>query len=142
MASVEIHFDFRPFINRMRYNGEQIEKSVTSEDVREAIIQEIALKTLASKGHDSGATDTSLAAVFSGSYVADEPHKSAKNGATRYANGSIGPKGIYLDPVDEYEHHYGTKSIKGWDKLSEYNIKNDPDAYAIIYEAILNAIGG
>ena len=139
--AVSIKIDFRPFINRMRYYNEQIERSVTSEGVKEEIFQNLANEYLYSKGKDSGATNASLDAVYSGRYVMDEQYVSPKNGAKRYANGSIGPKGIYLDPVDEYDYHYGTKSILGWDELTDYNnVKSE--AYEIIYQHILDVIGG
>ena len=131
-----IDIDFRPFINGMRYKGEQIEKSLSDPDLREKLLIELANEFLMSNGYETGATDASIEAVQQGKYLQDKPY--TDNGVTHYATAYVGPKGIYIDPTDQYDRHYGEFSV--YNGMGHTDITEDPEVYDIIYDAFLKAI--
>jgi len=148
MAGVVINqklsIDFRPFINRMRYNGEQIEKSVTSYGVKAKIAQEVVSGLIEPEYIVTGATQASIEAVERGDTLDGVPYTDGKVTRYAYSKSYFSDEYFYLDmdPVDEYGNHYGQYNIntEGLSQLSSYGLRYNKEVYDIVYNAVLNAI--
>ncbi len=144
-ASGRVEIDFRPFVNRMRYMGEQIEKSVTTPEVRQEILVNVAGSLLVAKGGpDTGATDASIEAIAEGRHIHNEPYSNGE--VVRYANAEYHMVDKYLqvevDPVDENGRHYGQYSVDVESLPTDYNIRYEKGSgiYEAIYDAVRDAI--
>ena len=148
--SASIDIDFRPYVNRMRYYGEQINKSVTSPSVREQILQELVGDLVDENyGQDTGATHYSIQAVATGDYISDKAFSNDK-GITRYGTGRLISNSretrLEIDPVDENGRHYGAYSVNT-ELLStyaqRYELYDEDNAVSdIIMDAVRHVIGG
>lgn len=154
-----INVDFRPFVNRMRYLNEKLEKSVTSPEVREVILQRLA-KVFVSENNPpvTKASHFSLVAVQTGRYIKNRPmtgmdhsDDSSKNKLhTRTANGyfriTSKTSELVVDPIDEKGRHYGLYSIDT-SMLTPEAIKNElygetSSVYKVIYYMTRKVIAG
>lgn len=140
-----VSIDFRPFINRMRYNGEQIEKSVNSVEVKEQILREVVGELIQPESTITGATQASIDAIKNGENIENVPYTDGQITRYAYSESEVLPNGdvaAYIDPVDAYGNHYGEYNVNADAlNLSAYEIKNNKEVYDIIYDAVVNAIG-
>ena len=140
--SSDINYDFRPFISKLRASGEKLERRITSRDVRQSVLLDIAGEFIQAEGFDTGATQASIDAIASGQYVQDEAYSNGK--VTRFANAAYTMSGnkleFSIDPVDERGNHYGEFSVNLDALPTDFTIKTDGVTYETIYEIVREAL--
>ena len=136
-----VHLDFRDFVNTLRSTKKGIYASTQDPEIRLAIYRDVAdSKTfLEPKGPDTGATAASLEAVRNGGNgVNGKAYTNPRTGKTHYAYSSIGPEGITISPIDEYDRDYGQYSMYNY--TYAYDISYDDEVFKEISDIILDHI--
>lgn len=136
-----VHLDFRDFVNTIRSTKKGIYASTQDPEIRLAIYRDIADSGtfLVPKGHDTGATEASLEAIQNGGHGANgKAYTNPDTGKTHYAYSSIGPEGITISPIDEYDRDYGQYSMYNY--TYDYDIGYDDEVFEEISDIIRDHI--
>lgn len=120
-----VKIDFRPIANALRRAEKGVKVSTQDPEIRETIYRGIidSESFIFEKGKDTKATLNSIESLKNGGDGAHGEAYTNDKGITHYAYSSIGPKGILIDPIDEYDRPYGEYSVISY--ADDFDISDD-----------------
>ena len=136
MAGVNItdfsfDIDYRILVNRMRYIGEDIQKSINADGVKEYIMRHTMAELINPEYVVTGATEASIGAIATGKKLHHKPCYGIEHGKkiTRYAYSESYVDGKYfeadINPLDEYGRFYGEFNVdlSELDNIIDYSLR-------------------